>query len=250
MTPGIFSTVGQAYFNALDGISSYWEGEHWLLKPLLFPVACVYSFILLLIAAIFYAGIIFDWLGKLTDWIRQFLLNAMKNQSCRINASLSAFLFRPVWLVLLSPLLLGSLLFPKLSSDTPDSFAGAAGDFFDGDGAFKTVNAVFLQGAGRLFDYVAATHLLLKPLTAAVAIVYSLMLMAVGFGFALLIPLDWLSRLVETIRQWIARTAYQLQQRIAESFACFLLLPLLLMALAPVFMVLLVIPKITSQLPV
>lgn len=249
MNAGIFSTVGQSYFNALDSISYYWKREHWLLKPLLFPIACVYSFILLIIAVIFYAGIVFDWLGKLTDWIRQSLLNAMKNQSCRINDSLSAFLFRPVWLLLLSPLLLGSLLFPKLSSDTPDSFGGDAGDFFEGDGAFKTVNGVFLQGAERLFDYVADTHLLLKPLTAAVAIVYSLILMAVGFGFALLIPLDWLSRLVESIRRWIARTAYQLQKRISQSFAHFLFVPPLLIGLAPLFMVLLIIPKITSQLP-
>lgn len=246
---GIFASVGQSYFNALDSISHYWQRAHWLLKPVLFPVACLYSLALLIISVIFYAGIVFDWLGKLTDWTRQSILNAMKNQSDRIDNSLSAFLFRPIWLLLLSPLLLGSLLFPKLSSDTLDSFGGDADDFFEGDGAFKMVNAVFLQGAGRLFDYVAHTHLLLKPLTAAVAIVYSLMLIAVGFGFALLIPLDWLSSLVETIRQWIARTAYQLQHRISESFAHFLLMPLLLIALAPVFMVLLIIPKMTSQLP-
>ncbi len=249
MNAGIFSAVGQAYFNALDSISYYWAREHWLLKPVLFPVACVYSLVLLLISVIFYAGIVFDWLAKLTDWLREYLLNAMKNQSYRIDESLSAFLFRPVWLLLLSPLLLGSLLFPKLSSDTLDGFGGDVGDFFDGDGAFKTVKGIFLQGAGRLFDFVADTHLLLKPLTAAVAIVYSLILMAVGFGFALLIPLDWLSRVVETIRQWIARTAYQLQRRISQSFAHFLLVPPLLIGLAPLFMLLLIIPKITSQLP-
>jgi hypothetical protein len=249
MNAGVFAKVGQSYFNALDSISHYWERAHGVLKPVLFPIACVYSFMLLIISIIFYAGIVFDWLGKLTDWIRQYILDAMKNQSYCIDNSLGSFLFRPIFLLLLSPLLLASLLFPKLSSDTLDSFSGDVGDFFDGDGAFKTVKTVFLQGAGRLFDYVASTHLLLKPVTAVVAIVYSLILMAVGFGFALLIPLDWLSRLVEITRQWIASTAYQLQQRIYQSFMQFMLVPPLMIVLAPLFMLLLIIPKLTSQLP-
>jgi hypothetical protein len=249
MNAGIFSTVGQSYFKAAGSNWYYWKYASWLSKPILLPITAVYSLILGLIGVIFYAGIIFDWLGKLTDFIRQHILNAMKNHSYRIDDSLSAFLFRPIWLVLLSPLLLASLLFPKLSSDTPDNFGGDADDFFEGDGAFKTVNAVFLQGTRRLFDYVAYTHLLLKPFTVMVAIVYSLILMAVGFGFALLIPLDWLSRVVEHIRQWIARTVYQLQNRIYQSFFQFLFVPPLMIALAPVFMVLLIIPKMTSQLP-
>jgi hypothetical protein len=62
--------------------------------------------------------------------------------------------------------------------------------------------------------------------------------------------LDWLSGLVEYTRQKIARIAYKLQDSVHKSFGGFIFISPLLIVLAPLFLVLLIIPKITSQVPV
>jgi competence protein ComGC len=56
--------------------------------------------------------------------------------------------------------------------------------------------------------------------------------------------------LVEVIRQSTARTAYRLQQGVNSHFLGFLLVSPLLILLAPLFLLLLIIPKITSQMVV
>lgn len=251
MSTGIFSTVGQSYFQAASNNWYYWwRWVHWLFKLPLLPVVIVYSVILWLIGLVFSAGIVFDWLGQLTDSIRQYILNAMREHSYRIDEGLGDFLFRPIWLVLLAPFLLISLLCPKLSSETGNGFGSGADDFFDGDGAFKTTSGLFFQAIKRLFSYAVHTHWLLKLPALGVAIFYTVYLVQFGVVFALLIPLDWLSRCVEALRQRIARTAHQLQYRIYQDFFKFLFISPLLIALAPVFMFLLIIPKITSHLSV
>lgn len=249
MAKGLFTHLAHSYLKAAGKTWRYLVSAAWLLKPVILPLVVIYWAILVVIGLIFYLGILIDLLSKLVDGLRNVILNAMRDQSRRIDNSFIAFLWSPIWLTLLAPLLLLSLITPKFSSDTVDSFiADNAGELFDGAGTFKIIRRLFLDAAKRLFDYVASAPLLLKPLAALIAIVYSLVLMAVACVFMLLIPLDWLSALVETMRQKIAKTAYQLQMRVDGSLGYFLFIPPLLAVLAPVFVILLSIPKITTQL--
>ncbi|MDD5272968.1 MAG: hypothetical protein PHU14_09645 [Methylovulum sp.] len=252
MNTGVFTHIAHSYFKAAGNSWLYLRRVAWALKPIILPLVLVYSLILLAIGLIFSLGIVLDWLGKLTDACRRLILGMMKNQSDYIDDGLFSFLFRPIFLVALSPLLIVFLLVPKLSSDSMDSFiTNESSGTLDGSGAFKMVNGIFFHAVRRLYNYVADTaYLLLKPITAAVAIVYSLVLLALGFCFALLIPLDWLSHFVEFIRQSTARAAYRLQQCVPRSFIEFVFVPPLLIVLAPLFLVLLIIPKITSQMVV
>jgi len=251
MNTGIFTHIAHSYFKAAGNNWLYLGQAAWALKPLVLPLAVVYSVILTAIGLFFYLGIVLDWLGKLTDACRHLIIGMMKTHSDYIDSGLFSFLFRPILLVVLSPLLIVFLVIPKLSSDSMDSFiTNESSGALDGSGAFKMVNSIFCHAVRRLYNYVADTYLLLKPIAAVVAIVYSLVLLALGFGFALLIPLDWLSHLVEVIRQSTARTAYRLQQGVNSHFLGFLLVSPLLILLAPLFLLLLIIPKITSQMVV
>jgi len=248
MKPGIYAHIANSYKQASGNCLTYMRRLPWILRPFFFPVALLYALVLLLISAVFYFLIILDKLGQFTDWVRKSILNAMSNQRYYLDESLMDFIFRPIFLVLLSPLFLASLIVPKMSSDPVEDFiAQETAGVLDGAGAFKVVNKIVWGAAKRLFSYVSNTSLLLMPITASIAIIYSIVLIVIGLLFAILIPLDWVSLLIESMRQHIARTAYRLQNKVDRNFGSFLFVPILLTLLVPVFLALLIVPKFTTQ---
>jgi hypothetical protein len=251
MAIGIFSNVARSYIRAAENNWRYLGHTSWFIKFPVFFITALYSIILLIIGLIFYMGILIDILGRITDWIRKLILNTMKKQSHSIDNGFFSFLFRPLLLIVLSPFLLVSLFIPKLSSEPIAEFiTSESSQALDGAGTFGLIKSMFWQTASRnLFYFVSNTYLLLKPITALIAVVYSILFIIIGFFFALLIPLDFISFLIESLRQKIARIAHKLANSICDSFFKFLFVSPLLMVLAPIFILLLIIPKITSQLP-
>jgi len=248
MSSGTFSTLGQSYIKAIGNGFYYLGHAPLIVKPFALVVALFYSIILLFIGLIFYALTILDWLGSLTDSIRKFFINLMNENSWKVDKSLFSFIFRPILIVILSPLFLLSLFIPKLSSNIAIDFvAHETLDVFNGMGAFRQINQIIWRAAKRLFRYVANTFLLFMPFAAIIAIFYSMILIFIGMIFAILIPLDWLSQLIENIRQGIVRFTDNQQQKIRYHISAFLFVPIFLAALAPIFLIILLVPKFTSQ---
>lgn len=128
---------------------------------------------------------------------------------------------------MLSPLFLISLLIPKLSSNAASQFViDEMSGAFNGMGAFKRLNGSVLTAAKNLFHYVANAPILVMPILAIVATLYSIVLICIGLVFAILIPLDWLSNLVESIRRGIVRFINVQQVKIRHHVTAFLLFPL------------------------
>ncbi len=250
MSTGVFSCIGASYFKAAKNTFYFTRrGAPFLLKPFSLVCALFYSAILLIIGLFFYSLIILDWLGNLTDTLRKGLLNAMERQSWKINNGIVSFIFSPIIIVLLSPLFLLSVFIPKVSSNPVEDFAAnEVSDIFSGAGAFKRINKIIWGAAKRLFRYVGNANLILMPILSIIAILYSVILIAVGSIFAILIPLDWISYLIESIRQRIVSFTNNQQQKIRYSGSSFLIAPVLLTILAPLFLLLLIIPKFTTQL--
>ncbi|MFZ2727774.1 MAG: hypothetical protein WAX77_16095 [Methylococcaceae bacterium] len=244
MSTGVFSSIGQSYLRASKNVFAYLGYSPFLLKPFVLLLALIYALFLLGIGIAFYCLVILDWLGHLTDGIRNIFINALEANSYKIANSLLSFLIRPILIVILAPLFLITLCIPKFSSTVELDPYGIS----DAMGTFKRIQQIFWRSAKRLFHYVSNSFILLTPFVALIAAVYSLVLIAMGLVFFLLIPLDWISRLVENIREGIANFCHNRQRKITYSFANFVFSPLLLIVLAPVFLALLIIPKFSGEL--
>jgi hypothetical protein len=202
MNAGVFSSLSKSYLSSSKNAFYFVGQTHWLLKPFALVGAALYALVLVPVGVIFALLIVFDWFGRITDTIRKTILNWMDTQSWAVDDSFFSFLLRPVVLVLLAPLFLLSVFIPKLSSHAlVDMAVNEASDIMSGAGSFKRINEIIWRAAHRLFVYVANAPLLLKPVVAVGAIVYSVVLIAVGAVFALLIPLDWVSRLIDLPHQ-------------------------------------------------
>ncbi len=251
MNDGIFTSLSKSYLLSAKNSFLYVKHTQLIFKPFVLIISILYAIFLVPVGLFFGALIIFAWIGRLTDAIRRALLQFMDAQSWSVNNSLASFLLRPILLVLIAPLFLISVFIPKLSSNcVVNMAANELSDAVSGAGAFKQINQIIWRAANRLFVYVSSASLLLKPITAIVAILYSVVLIIVGGVFLILVPLDWLSRLIEITRQGIVRYTNGQQRKIRYSGSAFLIAPTLLVFLAPLFLIIILVPKFTSNIDV
>ncbi len=251
MSDGIFLSLSKSYLSSAKNTYYFISTVTWILKPFALIIALLYSIILVPVGLVFGILIVFDWVGKITDTIRRSILNTMDKQSWAVDNSFFSFLFRPILLVLIAPLFIISVFIPKLSSNALVNMSvNEASDVVSGAGAFSRINKIIWGAANRLFRYVANAPLLLKPITAIIAIVYSIVLIIVGALFLILIPLDWISRLIEKTRQGIVRFADNQQNNIRDQTSSFLFVPLLLVVLAPLFLIIILVPKFTTGIDI
>jgi len=249
MNNGVFSSLSQSYFQASKNVYYYVSHSHWLLKPITFLLAIIFSFILLPVGLVFWVLIFLDHLGSTTDGIRKSIINSMDNHSWRISDSFMSFLFRPIALVLTAPFFILSLAIPKVSSDAMLNVAAdELSEIISGAGAFKRLNGIIWNAANRLFVYVGNAPLLLKPIAAVIAIIYSLILIILGALFMLLIPLDWISQIIENIRQGVVRFVDTKKENIKYDGSAFLFTPTILVILSPLFLAAILIPKFATQI--
>ncbi|OQW90644.1 MAG: hypothetical protein BWK78_06505 [Thiotrichaceae bacterium IS1] len=247
MSTGVFSSLSKSYRSAAGNGFRYVRQTHWIFWPIVGIVAIVYAIVLLPISVGFASLIIFDWIGYVTNKIRRTLLELMEKQSNSINDSFWSFLFRPILLVLISPLFFLSVFIPKLSSNIEGTIIRVT---LSG-GTFKDIKELIWKNAiDNLFSYVQETWLLLKPIAAIIAFAYSIVLIAVGAIFATLTPLDWVAWLIETVRQRIANFANRLQENIRYHAGAFLFNPVWLALLSPIFLIVILIPKFTTNIDV
>lgn len=249
MTNGVFSSLSSSYFQASKNVYYYVGHSSWFIKPFAFFLAIGFSITLLPVGLIFWVLIFLDHLGSMTDGIRGWIIDVMDEHSWRISDSFGSFLFRPIILVLISPIFILSLAIPKVSSSAMVNIAeNELKDIISGAGAFRRINKIIWHAAHRLFVYVGNAPLLLKPFAAVIAILYSLVLIALGAVFILFIPLDWISQIIESIRQGVVRFVDEKKEEIRYSGGAFLFTPGLLVVLAPLFLAAILVPKFGTNL--
>lgn len=249
MNQGVFSSLSESYFQASKNGFYFVGNTNWLMKPLALVLAMGFSLFLLPVGIVFWAFIILDHLGGATDGIRKGIINSMENNSYAISHSFGSFIFSPIWLVLTAPLFILSLAIPKVSSDAMLNMAqNEVCEIISGAGAFKRMNKILWNASNNLFVYLRYSPLLLKPFVAIIAIIYSIVLTLLGAFFIIFIPLDWISQIVENIRQGIVRFVDRKQYAISHNTGAFIFTPALLVILAPLFLIAILIPKFTSQI--
>lgn len=239
-----FLSLSRSYRKAVGSSFGFARKVPWVFKPFIALIAFIYAPFLLLIALFFSTLIVLDWMGGITDRLRQWIFDVMEAQSFAIRRSFISFLLRPMAVILIAPLFLLSIIIPKFSNSVAVEMAV---DDLNGEGLFKSISALFFRTVRRMFAFVSQTYLLLIPPAAAVALLYAGLLMVAGFLFVMLIPIDWLSHVIERIRRAIVLFIEGKQLRLQRSFGTFLLTPAVLIIAAPLILTLLLIPKFSSH---
>lgn len=251
MVRGTYTSLGRAYLQACENCFRYVGYTHWFFKiPILF-LSLIYSLFLIPVALFFYALIILDLMSAMVSSMRELLINSMDQLSSTVSRTFFSFLINPILIVCIAPLFLLTLIFPKFSSlennlNPQNGFIRVE----NGLGSFKRMNHLSVSTVKGLFKYFRYENIFVKITLLPIAIFYSGILIVIAIIFACLIPLDWISSIIESSRQFILNLSNNMADKILYNGLAFLLSPTTLVILAPIFFVVLIIPKFSSQLDV
>lgn len=116
-------------------------------------------------------------------------------------------------------------------------------------GLFESLSNHYFTAGQRAYDYAGRLHWLFKIIFYPLALFIQIGMMAGGVFFRLFIVFDWISNFVNGLRRSVLNTLQNLQHNIPHSFWAFIINPILIVMLAPVFFVCAILPKFSSSMP-
>lgn len=244
-TKGIFALVGDQYALGAGNTFVYCRRVPLFFRLFLLPMALLQASLLFCISLCFRLLFLFDWVSALVDSIRSSILTFLQGLQHGIDRSLFQFLFNPPIMVAIVPIFILSAILPKFSSQISVEFD----DQGLGDGGiFATMNKICWGSSSALFGYVSRAHILMMPFLAVIAFVYSIVLIIVGAAAFVLIVLDWFSSAVEKMRRFCVWLTQSMAQKIADDLFNFVIYTASMILIAPVILLVLVIPKISTSM--
>jgi len=236
----LFQSMRGNYQTAAQNLWLWYRRQYSLLKWLIWPWPLLVGSVLGLIGGVFALLSVLDGLARWLRRRREAVVSRLENSANRLCWYKSAYFTAPLVGLFWFPLgiLLG--LFPKFSSEVDSGDADVNHGFF-----FRLAKAYLLLGKnlltcslrhGVLFFPIA---LLIAGFTAPVAVM-------AGLFFLVFILLDAIGFLVDLLRQGVVNSSRVLARGTDSNLFTALALPLLLILLFPVYLLLLLIPKIST----
>lgn len=248
MEKELFGAIRDNYYKASSELWYWFKHTHFLLKVIFFIWIFVASILMKIIGFIFSLGVILD---KISVWIqskRRNLLNAVDTSAETLNYKKSSYLTSPLKVFFIFPMALFLGIIPKWSStlavslhpDVDISEAVEHGYFIKlGKSYLNFIKALFVNIKGNGFFF-GAFSLLISLATSPFFLIMSLI-------FFVLIILDWFSFLVGLIRKFVVGSSQAMANRSGNNAMNTVLMPLLLVLFVPLYLFLLLIPKIASE---
>jgi hypothetical protein len=247
MSVELFGKISENYDNASKNLWYWHRYKNVLIKIVTIPWILLSSIAMKAISIFFSMGIIFD---KLSIWLekqRHHVISSLESSNRNLQWNKIAYITSPLKAALLAPIALFLGIFPKWSSTI---MAVGTGDGFSHGtehGFFTQLGKHYLVLVKNMFSY-AFSHgfffgliaIVLSTIVAPVALIISAI-------FFILIILDLLSWLVELIREFIVVSSAYLARNVGNNFISTVFFPVVLTLLVPVYVVLILIPKISSQ---
>jgi hypothetical protein len=248
---GMFSSLSKVYTDSSTNAFEYAKNSFILFTPFLYLVAITYSFILFPISIVFSFLTLLDDYTRAVESLRRAIINSMSRLSYGIQNNLFSFLFKPLIFILHIPFFFISLMIPRVSGfDIASSVVTA--DIPTPTqtplGAIKKLVKTVWRANSSLYGYdFRGSFILIRPITMILTLLYSIIFIIIALLITMLIPLDWISKLIDGIRFGVVRYADSNKDKIKNGLFSFLFIPALLITLAPLFALVIVIPKISSS---
>ncbi len=250
---GTFQIISESYQIGAKNLFKYCKSVVWILKPFLCLYA-IFVFVVLYISSwVFYILIIFDFLAKIVNSLRNFLFNSIDAKSENVKYSLIGFVINPLIIVILTLIFILSAIIPKISSELNiDELTGSALNEMDitGSGTFKQIIKLSMKTISNLFVFIKGKKLLFWPFLIVFCLFNSLLMLALILIATPLLILDFLSYIVDSIRNFCSKISRNLGNSIEKGFGRFIFSPIILVLLVPVFIVVLIIPKFSTAIDI
>jgi len=249
MAKGTFQIISESYQRGANNLFNYCQEAPWILKPFLYIYALMGCVVLYVSSFAFYILIIFDHLASAVNCVRRGLLNAIEERSRNVEDSFIEFIFNPIIIALLTPIFILSALLPKISSELDiDEATGEILEKLDitSNGTFRKIMDYSKDTISNSLDYIKESSIIWWPFLILPWLFNSLLMLIIIVISTPLLLLDLFSYIIDSIRGFCIKISRNLGESTEESFGWFLFSPIILALLAPVFILVLIIPKFST----
>lgn len=248
MHSGLFAAMASGYSLGARSLWSFLRGLPLILRPVVALWVIPASLVLKLTGLLFSVGIVFDVLAAMVDRIRGGILGWLRGTIAGMQSSRLVYVFAPVPVVVLTPLVLLAGLLPKI---------GMQDVVFDHDDTEVEPDGRYYGRVRRVYGELVTTALAglaghgwwFLPL----ALAPGLLIAVWGLGCTVLAfalqALDLISWLVDWLRNVATGTLHSLGRGAGSGFVGAVAAPVVMVVLAPIYLLILLIPKLSTSGP-
>lgn len=247
MSVELFGEISGNYGNAAGNLWGWHKSKNFIIRVITFPWIVFASIIMKIASIIFGFGVIFDVLSIWLENQRHLVIEALESLNENISRSKLAYISSPIKAAFLAPIALFLGIFPKWSSTI---MALGGGDEISGGtdhGFFWQLSKQYFFLVKNMFSYSFSHGFIFGLIGLVLSVIVTPIALVIAIIFAILIILDALSWFVELIREFIVWSSSTLARKTGNSLLGSIFYPTLLTLLVPLYIALLIIPKISSQ---
>lgn len=247
MSVELFGEISGNYGDAARNLWEWHRDKNIVIRLISFPWIIFASIIMKIVSMFFSLGVIFDALSIWLENQRHHVVKSLESLNENISISKLAYFSSPIKAALLAPIALFLGVFPKWSSTV--MALGAGDDISEGTdhGFFWQLSKQYFFLVRNMFSYSFSHGFFFGLIGLVLSVIVTPVALIIALIFSVLIILDALSWFVELIREFIVWSSSTLARRTGNSLVGNIFYPTLLTILVPLYIALLIIPKISSQ---
>ena len=248
MEKELFGSIRDNYYEASDELWFWFRNSHILLKIVFFLWIVLASATMRIAGFIFSLGIILD---KISVWLqskRTLVIDKIEDVSDSLYYKKSSYLFSPLLGFLLFPVALLLGIIPKWSTTLvvgihPDLDIGSSLEH----GYFIQLGKKYLKLSKSLIVNIKEHGFFFGIIALFIALITAPITLIMSLIFFLLIILDLFGWVVSLIRKFVVSSSQAMASKSGDNAMYTIIMPALLTIFVPVYIFLLLIPKIATH---
>ena len=248
MSDGLFANVSSGYRIGARSLWVWLGDTHWLFKPFGIIWVLPTSAILWGIGLALYVLVVFDVLAAWVDGIRNWLLGVLERTAEAMVERRWSYFVAPLTIIPTLPLIVAAGLLPKLGIATliPHGHDHDGPDIHPDGGYFRSAARLFRHLAQASWRGLWGHGLLFVPFALPIAAITLPLTLGGAVLFTALTALDLISFLVNWLRRGVTTIIDSLAWGARNSMVSAVINPALMILLLPVFVAVLLIPKLST----
>ena len=248
MKKELFGTIRDNYYRASDGLWSWFNQTNLIIKIMFFVWIVLASSLMKIIGFVFSLGVFLDVISVWIQSKRTIIITAVENMSNNLSIYKVSYIGSPIKAILLSPIAFFFGIIPKWSSTLavgihPDLDISTATEY----GYFTQLGKAYSKLSLSLFSNLKQHGLFFSPLGLLFALVFGIVIFSISLFFFILIILDYIGWIVSFIRKFVVSSSQAMANQSGKSFMTTIYIPVLLTLFVPLYIALLLIPKIATH---
>jgi len=243
----LFGTIRDNYFMASSEIWRWNSYQNFFVRFIVFPWLIVVSIIMKTIGFLFGLGVILDLVSVWLQKTRNSVVHVIESSAYNLRYEAFSYFTSPVKSLILAPIVLFLGIIPKWSSTIavaihPDLDVSYGIEH----GYFIKAGKAYLKLSKMLFICINKHGILVGIFALIIATIFSPITLLIAFFFFSLIILDWIGWLVGLLRKFVVSSSMTMANLSGKNIGTVVLMPILLTLFVPVYIALLLIPKIAT----